>query len=356
MAQLDVYRDWLKIEATNRPLNYYQLLRLKPFEDNVQVIRKHYRELNAHVRKYATGEYIEQSQKLLNELAKAMLCLTDAGRKEEYDFNLGRKTETAEPASGRRSFEDILVADRLLTPDQMKKSKRYADAVGIGLEMAIIQQKQADSEKIMLAYAESEGLPFVNLDECPVDEYYAPQIDPNMARQYSFVPVIADMGKLILASPAPLSFEVAEHLQALFEMPVRSAICVPAQVNAAIAKYYPRDAVQVVVSKEKKSGAAATTSQAAQPVVKKKTPKKAAVRKKALSAEAKKQRYLITFMVFNFTFAFMVFGRMAMDQRLQFPDLVPLGIIVGVGAAIIAWCVATSQGRKMDEAREDENE
>ncbi len=361
MAQLDVYRDWLKIEATNRPLNYYQLLRLKTFEDDVQVIRKHYRELNAHVRKYATGNYIEESQKLLNELAKAMLCLTDTARKEDYDFSLGRKKETAAPASGRRTFEDILATDRILTPDQLKKSQRYAEAIGIGLEMAIIQQKQADPEKIMIAYAESEGLPFVNLDECPVDEYYAPQIDPNMARQYSFVPVMADMGKLILASPAPLSFEVAEVLQALFEMPVRSAICVPSQVNAAIAKYYPRDAVQVVVAKGKESSTASTnTASAAQGQAKpqaaaKKVAKKAGVPQKPLSAEAKKQRYLITFMVFNFSFALMVFGRMVINPRLQFADLVPMGLVVGGIAAVVGWYIGTSQGRKLDEAKEDED-
>ena len=68
--QLDVYRDWLKITETQRPLNHYQLLRLKPFEDDVARIRAHYRKLNAHVRKYATGDYAEESQELLNELAQ----------------------------------------------------------------------------------------------------------------------------------------------------------------------------------------------------------------------------------------------------------------------------------------------
>ena len=31
--ELNVYRDWLGIKETARPLNHYQLLRLKPFED-----------------------------------------------------------------------------------------------------------------------------------------------------------------------------------------------------------------------------------------------------------------------------------------------------------------------------------
>ena len=78
----------------------------------------------------------------------------------------------------------------------------------------------------------------------PVDEYFVPFLNPVTVRQNSFVPVMADMGKLILASPEPIGIDVEDELRMLFDMPVRCAICLPQQVNYAIAKYYPRDAVQ----------------------------------------------------------------------------------------------------------------
>ena len=223
MAKIDVYKEWLKIEATNRPLNYYQLLKFNHFVDDPKVIREQYRKLNAYIRKFATGDYIEESQALLNELAKAMLCLTDAERKAEYDHSLGRKVagQSETDAYGRRSLETILRDDRIATPEQIKKAKNYAEALGVGLHQALMQQKVADPEKIMLAYAESIGVPFVSLEDVPVDEYYAPQINPVMARQHSFVPVMAEMGKLILASPEPLGFAGEDALRMLFGMPVR---------------------------------------------------------------------------------------------------------------------------------------
>src|SRR5262245_25925497 len=104
---LDVYRDWLKIAETARPLNHYQLLRLKPFEDNTAKVREHYRAMNTHVRKFAAGEFAKQSQDLLNELARAMLCLTDKQRKLEYDASLGRKDAKAGPKG--QSFEQLLL-------------------------------------------------------------------------------------------------------------------------------------------------------------------------------------------------------------------------------------------------------
>lgn len=243
MSNIDVYKEWLKIEATNRPLNYYQLLKLKPFEDNSGLIRKRYRELNAHIRKYASGDFGAQSQELLNELAKAMLCLTDQDRKAEYDASLGRKEVGSRR---RRTLEDVLLLNKIVPEDRMKQIKNYADSIGIDLHEAVLQQKIAKPEVVMLAYAESIGLPFISLDDIGVDETLAPQINPKTARQHSFVPVMSDQGRLILASPTPVNPDVEEELRILFEMPVRCAICTPAQINEAIAKYYPKDAVQLI--------------------------------------------------------------------------------------------------------------
>ena len=237
----DVYKNWLEITEAQRPLNYYQLLKLKPFEDNTLLIRKQYRQLNAHVKKYATGDFIEQSQALLNELAQAMLCLTDAERKADYDASLGRTSENLRKS---KSFGDILVAGKICTPEQVKKAGTYADAVGLELYQAALQHKLAPPETIMLAYAESIGLPFISLDDIGVDEEFAPQIPPLMARQHSFVPVMVTDGKLLLASPSPINPDIEQELRMLFDMPIRSVICVPNQVNEAIAKYYPKDAKQ----------------------------------------------------------------------------------------------------------------
>ncbi|MDO5580650.1 MAG: hypothetical protein Q4G69_05915 [Planctomycetia bacterium] len=329
--KIDVYKDWLKINAANRPLNYYQLLRLKTFEDDIALIRKQYRELNAYIRKFATGDYIEESQALLNEMAKAMLCLTDAERKEDYDFRLGRKKEGAETDQvGRRTFEDVLLENRVLTPEQLKKSKMYADAVGLDLEMAIIQQKHAAPENVMMAYAEANGYPFVNLDDVPVDEYYVPQINPVLARQHSFIPILSDMGKLILASPTPLDLDVEAELQQLFRMPVRCAICTPSQVNAAIAKYYPRDAVQIFVDHDdpqEQTGAGAANP-AAGPA--KKTAVKKNKSKEPLSKAAKMNRLKISGMTANFAFLITMFGRYFMNSRIPAWNYVPSALIAAV--------------------------
>ena len=76
---LDVYKDWLGIsEEIPRPPDLYSLLRLSRFEDEADKIRAHYKKLNAHVRKYATGTYQLESLELF--------CTTGRGKKQEALF------------------------------------------------------------------------------------------------------------------------------------------------------------------------------------------------------------------------------------------------------------------------------
>lgn len=246
--QLDVYRDWLGIAEADRPLSYYQLLKLKQFEDDAEKIRGSYRNLNSHVRKYQTGEFGPQSQQLLNELAKAMLCLTDAQRKSDYDASLGR-VRTGE--GKRPTFEQLLLSRKILTPDQINRVRTFADAVGLPIRDALLQQKSVVPETVMQAYAESMGMPYVDLAETGIDETLVLQIPTAMARNFSCVPVMVDDGQLLIASPNPLNPDMEEHLRHRVGMPVRSVFCTPSGVNAAIDKHYSREALQAAAAAAK---------------------------------------------------------------------------------------------------------
>ena len=262
LERLDVYRNWLGITEAARPLNYYQLLRLKSFTDDTQKIRAHYRKMNAHVRKFATGDYAAESQELLNELARAMLCLTDVRRKREYDASLGRK----DVAKGRqRTLEEILLAGKTIDRGQLDKARSYAEAVGLEIRDALVQQKMAAADVVMLAYAESLGLPYIELEDVGVDEELVPRVPPTLARQHSCVPVMTDEGQLLMASPNPLIPDVEEELRLRFNMPVRTVLCTPASINTIVSKYYPRDAAALPAATAPKKPSAQKAPQKEEP-------------------------------------------------------------------------------------------
>lgn len=286
-AQLDVYRDWLGIKEPTRPLSNYQLLRLKQFEDDTAKIREHYRKMNAHVRKYGAGEFSQQSQDLLNELAKAMLCLTDAQRKREYDAALGRKT-TGE--GHRRTLEEILLSQKAIDDAQLTKARNFAKAVGVEVRDALLQQKLANPEFVMPAYAESIGLPYLDLGDIQLDETLIPQVPAVLARQHSLAPVMKDRNQLLVASPNPLDPHVEEELRLRFGAPVRTVLCTPAAIHDVIARHYSKDAAAAETAAGQGVTAPSVTADGQRhpsPVID--------------TVEAKKRRRMIALVTLNFT-------------------------------------------------------
>jgi len=334
--ELDVYRDWLGIKETARPLDYYQLLRVARFEDNTAKIRTHYRKMNAHVRKFATGEYASQSQQLLNELARAMLCLTDFQRKREYDASLGR-ADTGE--GRRRTFEEVLLANKVVDQDQLTKARNFANAVGLEIRDAVLQQKMASPDDVMLAYAESEGLPFVDLEDITIDEQLVPQIPPTLARERSCVPVMADGGQLLMASPNPLIPDVEEELRLRLGMSVRTVLCTPARINEAIAKYYPRDMPAVAPA------AAPTPPPPAspQPPAADEAEAKTEAKPPPTAAEQARQRLMFAIIAFNLA---VVLAMVLLKGLLGFgyPVAALAAVLLGLAAGAATWFAATYLG------------
>lgn len=92
--QFDPYHRWLGIPSWEQPPNHYRLLGLTMFESDADVIESAADQRMAHVRTFQCGEHASDSQKLLNELAAAKLCLLTPERKTPYDTELMQKNRS----------------------------------------------------------------------------------------------------------------------------------------------------------------------------------------------------------------------------------------------------------------------
>jgi hypothetical protein len=97
----DPYLHWLGIRDPERPPNHYRLLGVALFEDDPDVLANAADRQMAHVRTFQTGRHSAESQKLLNELAAAKVCLLNPAKKGPYDAALragqGRGLPTPPP-------------------------------------------------------------------------------------------------------------------------------------------------------------------------------------------------------------------------------------------------------------------
>ncbi len=82
------YHEWLELDPNLSQPDYYQLLRLDPFETDAATIKAAADRATAKVRGARPGQRAAQWARLLDELTEAKNTLLDSARKSEYDASL----------------------------------------------------------------------------------------------------------------------------------------------------------------------------------------------------------------------------------------------------------------------------
>jgi hypothetical protein len=299
---LDVYKEWLGIPEGPRPPDHYQLLRLVQFEDAVEKIRANYKKLNGHVRKYATGQYLDESQALLNELAKAMLCLTDLERKREYDVSQGREFE--EEVTGPRTMDVILIEQKHISLAQAKEAREHAERSGLDLRDAFVQLKMVDQDIAAQALATELGLSYVDLADTLPDDDILDQVPKATVKQNSILPLFIDEGVLLVACVNLIGHDLEDELRLRSNGPVRSVLASPQAISQAINKFYSSDAIAERAARKSEAESEGKPdkgkSKKSTPEVKKEKPKPKP--RSVKSAEDLKNQRMIGVVVVNFSF------------------------------------------------------
>ena len=114
----DPYHKWLGIPREEQPPNHYRLLGLSPFESDPEVIDAAANRQMAYLQGCATGTQALLSQRLLNEVAAARLCLLTPEKKATYDARL----RSRRPADKGDHAPTDLVENRAPTP-RVRKNK-----------------------------------------------------------------------------------------------------------------------------------------------------------------------------------------------------------------------------------------
>ena len=159
MSDFDPYRIWLGIPPQEQPPNYYRLLGLAPFESDRDVIANAADRQMAHLRTFQSGKNSAISQKILNEVAAARICLLNPKKRAEYDSQLRHEIEAGvatpegqgrgRPGSQEREFPGSqATAEREISSEmpyhhfQRRNKNRWQGAMvalmvgGIGLPIA----------------------------------------------------------------------------------------------------------------------------------------------------------------------------------------------------------------------------
>lgn len=327
---INVYKEWLGIPDEQCPPDYYALLRLVQFEDDAEKIQSNYRKLNTHVRKYATGQYSKESQKLLNEIAKAMLCLTDPLRKREYDKSLGREFDDDEEGGGK-PLGQALLDDGVVTADQLREAEAFAEARGLYLRDAVVQMKLTDIETATQLYANELGISYIDLNETLPEDSVLDMVPRNLVKSNTFIPLFIDDDVLLIATADEPTPELTDELRLRFGIPCKYALATPRSINQAIAKYYAPGMREEAVSTPNAESTIATKA-------KKQKTKQAAKKEKSITAEDMSQRKMLGIMFICWAAIVSFFlGSFVSNSMFDSNVVVTYGIIALITGPMVFW-------------------
>jgi len=129
----DPYYKWLAIPAEEQPPNHYRLLGVKLFEQDPDVIQAAADQRMAHLRTYQTGQYADWSQRLLNEVSAAKICLLNPEKKDDYDQQL---REMGESASVIAIEEAIIFDDD--SPSHIQSISNLGKRIPVGVFVVVL--------------------------------------------------------------------------------------------------------------------------------------------------------------------------------------------------------------------------
>ena len=104
-AVFDPYHKWLGIPPEEQPPNHYRLLGIKDFEADPDVIEAAADQRMGHLRRYQTTQHSDLSQRLLNEVAAARICLLKPSKRAAYDEQLRLAMPAATAPTGAQSAD-----------------------------------------------------------------------------------------------------------------------------------------------------------------------------------------------------------------------------------------------------------
>ncbi len=136
----DPYYTWLGIPPKDQPPNHYRLLGVELCEGNLDVIENAADRQMAHVRLFQNGPQGDRSQKLLNEITSAKLCLLNAGKKADYDQQLRAAQQAAEAAARpqARAVRATPKAQPMAPADPAMPFDEALDVVSLGRDPVVL--------------------------------------------------------------------------------------------------------------------------------------------------------------------------------------------------------------------------
>jgi hypothetical protein len=206
----DPYREWLGIEPHEQPADHYRLLGLARFEADGAKIAAVADERMARVRSFQVGPRGRFTQRLLNELSTAKVCLLTPVTKAAYDAALSRAlSATLQPRQVRPPAPPV-TPPPIATADSVNAPSTYVEPEPAAPWLRIILAITAATLVVLVAALSwgvwqkgwrSHHQPAVNI---PALQPVSPEAEPEPPGDEPTIQIQEGSGEVTLAAATAL--------------------------------------------------------------------------------------------------------------------------------------------------------
>src|SRR5947199_10537202 len=137
-----------------------------------------------------------------------------------------------------RRLGEILVQERLTTPDVVEQALARAKTTGERVGEALVELGAVKSEDVLRALAEQQNLAYLSRDELPSPLPIVKNLSPKYLRQYTVCPVSIENGLLTVATADPLNTVVLDDLRQFTGLAVKLVVSSAEAITEAIDRTY----------------------------------------------------------------------------------------------------------------------
>ncbi|RKY80308.1 type II secretion system protein GspE [candidate division KSB1 bacterium] len=133
---------------------------------------------------------------------------------------------------------DLLVEQKLITPEQLKQALKHQQETGKLLGRALIDLKFIDEKTLIKVLHEKLDVPYVSLRNYKADPEVIKLVPEEFARAHKVLPLFRVNRKLTAAMVNPMDVVAIDALSQMVKMQIEPVICDEKDIEEALDQYY----------------------------------------------------------------------------------------------------------------------
>ena len=133
---------------------------------------------------------------------------------------------------------DILIEERIITPDELKKAVNEQQRTGEVLGKVLVKMGLITERKLLETLAVQQGIPFLDLREVKIPEKVIKDIPAKFPWHYKIMPINMEGNVLTIAISDPFDMWPIDDLETHLDCRVEKVLATSSDIQEAIKKYY----------------------------------------------------------------------------------------------------------------------